>query len=105
MERCEVLPSMSRSTLSKLLEKLGFSWETRSRNHLLLERSDLILWRRTYLRSIRKFRLEGRKIYYLDETWVNAGHTKSKVWKDKSVTSASDAFLKGLSVIAYLLFI
>ncbi|KAK9707615.1 hypothetical protein QE152_g27727 [Popillia japonica] len=43
---------------------------------MLIERQDIILWRRRYLNSIRKFRSEGRKIYYLYETWINAGHTK-----------------------------
>ena len=36
-------------------------------------------------------------IYFLDETWVNAGECSSKVWIDTSVRSHRDAFLKGLS--------
>ncbi|XP_049274292.1 uncharacterized protein LOC125759487 [Rhipicephalus sanguineus] len=36
-------------------------------------------------------------IYYLDETWVNAGHTKEKVWEDATVSSREDAFRKGLT--------
>ncbi|XP_077523370.1 uncharacterized protein LOC144134301 [Amblyomma americanum] len=38
-------------------------------------------------------------IIYLDETWVNAGHTKEYVWQDKTVKSSQDAFLKGLTTI------
>ncbi|XP_037518671.1 uncharacterized protein LOC119395736 [Rhipicephalus sanguineus] len=38
-----------------------------------------------------------RAIYYLDETWVNAGHTKKKVWEDATVSSREDAFCKGLT--------
>lgn len=38
-----------------------------------------------------------RSIIYLDETWVNAGHTKEYVWQDKTVKSSHDAFLKGLT--------
>jgi hypothetical protein len=49
------------------------------------------------LRKIRQYREEGRTIYYLDETWLNAGHTTSKCWTDQSVKSAKDAFLRGLS--------
>ncbi|XP_077485139.1 uncharacterized protein LOC144095228 [Amblyomma americanum] len=37
-----------------------------------------------------------RCIIYLNETWVNAGHTKEYVWQDKTVKSR-DAFLKGLT--------
>ena len=33
----------------------------------------------------------------MDETWVNAGHTKEKIWHDKIVISAKYAFLNGLS--------
>lgn len=36
-------------------------------------------------------------IIYLDETWVNAGHTKEYVWEDKTAKSSHDAFLKGLT--------
>lgn len=38
-----------------------------------MEREDLIVWRRNYLYDIRKYRKEGRQIYYLDEAWLNAG--------------------------------
>ncbi|XP_049513968.1 uncharacterized protein LOC125941081 [Dermacentor silvarum] len=36
-------------------------------------------------------------IYYLDETWVNAGHTKETVLTDTKVMSRQDAFRQGLS--------
>ena len=92
------LPNFKRTTLYKLLTTdLNFKYQKRERNSSLLERSDIVLWRRNYLRLIRQFRAEGRKIYYLDETWVNAGHTKSKVWQDTTIKSAKDAFLQGLS--------
>lgn len=57
----------------------------------------MILWRRRYLRDIGKYRAEGRTVYYTDETWVNAGDVTKKIWVDKSIKSAKDAFLKGLS--------
>lgn len=38
-----------------------------------------------------------RPIYYLDETWVNAGHTKGKVWEDGNVTTREEAFRQGLT--------
>jgi hypothetical protein len=46
---------------------------------------------------IRNYRESNRKIYYLDETWVNAGHTVKRVWTDMSVTSARYRFIHGLS--------
>ncbi|CAH1957897.1 unnamed protein product [Acanthoscelides obtectus] len=83
----EDLPNFKRSTFHKLLKELDFRFLKRGRNSLLIEKEEIVIWRREYLRKIRQFRAEGRKIYYLDETWVNAGHTQGKVW----------AFLDGLS--------
>ena len=37
------------------------------------------------------------EVYYLDETWLNAGHTRTHVWKDETVKSSRQAFLSGLS--------
>lgn len=36
-------------------------------------------------------------IYYLDETWVNAGDCVDKLWVDKSIKSKHDAFTRGLT--------
>nr|CAH7729528.1 unnamed protein product [Callosobruchus chinensis] len=72
-------------------------YKKRGRNSLLLEKEEIVIWRREYLRKIKKFRAENRKIYFLDETWVNAGHTQQKVWLDSSVKSSRQAFMDGLS--------
>ncbi|CAK9810936.1 hypothetical protein ANTPLA_LOCUS6733 [Anthophora plagiata] len=40
---------------------------------------------------------EGRHIYYLDETWVNAGDCHKKIWMDSTVHSSRDAQKRGLS--------
>ncbi|XP_067131417.1 uncharacterized protein [Centruroides vittatus] len=91
------LPDFTRSTIYNLLKLLNFKYTNRNRNSRLIERDDIILWRRQYLRKIREMRSLGRKIYYLDETWINAGHTKNKVWKDCSITSYREAFVSGRS--------
>lgn len=49
------------------------------------------------MREIEKFRSEGKHIFYWDETWINEGHTKSKVWVDESVKTARQALIEGLS--------
>lgn len=68
------LPSFSRSTMYKIMKKLHFKYIKRSRKSILLDRPDLIGWRRTYLMKIKDYRKENRKIYYTDETWVNEGN-------------------------------
>lgn len=64
----------------------------------MIERDDIVHWRREYLRKIRKYRNEGRHVYYLDETWANTSLCRSKVWADTTIKSAKDAFLRGLTV-------
>ncbi|XP_015929512.3 uncharacterized protein [Parasteatoda tepidariorum] len=91
------LPNFKRTTFYSLLKKLGFKHQKRGRNSSLIEKEEIILWRRRYLRTINKMRQEGRKIYYMDETWLNAGHTQDKVWNDTSIISSKQAFLSGLS--------
>ena len=68
------LPDLKKSFLHKLLKELGFEFINRNRKRVIVDRDDIILWRRRYLRKIKEFRRQGRKVYYLDETWVNQGH-------------------------------
>lgn len=41
-----------------------------------------------------KLRYEGRVIYYLFETWLNAGHIVGKVGVDTTLCSARDAEIR-----------
>ena len=52
----------------------------------MLFRSEIALHRRS-----------GRKIYYTDETWINEGHTRSRVWQDLEIKNSRQAFLDGFS--------
>jgi len=76
---------------------LNFEYTKRKRNSALTERGDLLFWGQKYIQDIRHYRSEGKTIYYLDETWVNAGECASKVWIDTSIMSHRDAFLRGLT--------
>lgn len=91
------LPNFSHSSFIRVLRKLGFKYDKRTRKSILIEKSEIVLWRRKYLTAIRKYRDEGRKIYYTDETWVNAGHVKSKIWHDTTIKTARQATIEGLS--------
>jgi hypothetical protein len=70
--------------------------KTRSKKTLLIERN-IILWRNSYLRKIKRFREEGKDIIYLCETWGDAGQTILKAWRDKTIITPKDAFLAGLT--------
>lgn len=93
----EDLPQLSRTKLWKILHDMNFRWEKQNRKSFLIDRADIICWRRQYLRSIREYRSEGKNIFYLDETWLNEGHTVSKVWQDKNVLSSRQAVMEGWS--------
>ncbi|CAH2083377.1 unnamed protein product [Euphydryas editha] len=93
----EDLPSFKRSTMNRILKKLNFKYSKRSRNSVLLDRPDLIIWRTNYLLRNKDLRSQGRKIYYMDETWVNEGHTANYIWVDQDVESCRQAFLNSLS--------
>lgn len=64
---------------------------------MLTERQDLLVWLQNYLYDIRKYREEGRTVYYLKETWLNAGDCVEKLWVDKTIKLKQDAFNKGLT--------
>jgi hypothetical protein len=63
----------------------------------MIERDDIVSWRHKYLVQIKTFRNERSNIYYTDESWVNAGITVSKEWKDTTIKTEKQAFLAGLS--------
>lgn len=67
------LPNLTRTSFQRLLKSMEFEYTKRDRNSALTEREDLVTWRRSYISDIRRYREEGRTIYFLDETWVNAG--------------------------------
>ncbi|GFR22508.1 uncharacterized protein TNCT_253151 [Trichonephila clavata] len=77
---------------------MGFKFEKRKRQAVLLERQDIILWCRNYLRKIRNLRQENVPIYYLDETWVNEGHSETRVWQDTTIKNSYEASSSNLTV-------
>ncbi|KAG0435112.1 hypothetical protein HPB47_018678 [Ixodes persulcatus] len=79
LQEDDVLPSCSGTTLYRLLKDMSFEKQKRNRNSFLIKREDIVEWRRRYLKAIGKHRAQNRKIYFQDETWVNAGLTVDKL--------------------------
>lgn len=92
------LPNFSRSKFWKILKELNIRYLKRNRKSHLIEKTEIVMWRRMYLNAIQKYRAEGREIFYLDETWLNEGHTQPKVWQDLNVKSQRQAFMDGWSI-------
>ena len=60
---------------------MGFCWRrTTDDRRVVIERTDSKAARARYIRTIKQHRREGKHIVYLDETWVNAGHTSPYAW-------------------------
>lgn len=97
LENDDRLPRISRRVLIRTLREMNFRYSKRNRKSMLVEKNEIILWRRKYLEEIRNIRSIGRKIYYLDETWINEGHTVAKVWQDLNIKSKREAFIEGFS--------
>jgi transposase len=93
----EELPIISNKKLWGLLREMGFRWQKNRRKSVLIEKDYIVCWRRDYLRTIKKYREEGKTIFYLDETWLNEGHTVPYLWVDTNVKSSRQAFIEGVS--------
>lgn len=74
-----------KSSLKTILKDLGFKWrKTENSRKLLIETPDIREKRIAYLRSVKRFRSEGRPIVYLDESYIHSTHMQTKSWADES---------------------
>ena len=87
----EVGVNVSKSTLYRVLRRMGFRYRDRSTKHLFGDPS-LKVRRIRYIRAVRQFRQKNALIAYLDETWLNENYQFRKSWieldKDKSTGTA-----------------
>lgn len=89
------LPPISRTNLFHLLKEMDFHYTKRGRNSALVEKNKTVLWRRQYLENIKKYRDEGRHVYFLDETWVSPSDCTTRTWIDNKIKSQRETSLKG----------
>lgn len=93
----ENLPSFTISTLYRLVCDIGFKYSKHDKKAVLIEKTEIISWRHRYLRAIKKYRESDYNIVFLDESWVNIGHTCTKVWTDTKISNVRQAFNEGLT--------
>ncbi|KAG8236393.1 hypothetical protein J437_LFUL014914 [Ladona fulva] len=88
------------SSLWILLGKIGFRWgKTNSDKSVLCERLDIRLKLIEFLRSINRFREEGRPIIYTDETYIHSSHTTPFQWKSDDKEGIKAPVSKGQRLI------
>jgi transposase len=86
----------SREHLRRILKSIGFKWlKSQTNRKILMEKPEVVMWRAQYLREIRQFRRENRRIIYLDETYVNKNHTAPHCWQSDLETGATKSVGKG----------
>ena len=83
----------SRTTLYRFMKSTGFVYGDRlSHYEHTKRRADIVSMRDNYLDWIAKYRTEGYRIYYQDETWVFKNMTCSKVWRNILDTTTDETF-------------
>ena len=76
------------------MKRIGFVYEERVTHYEhTRNREDIIKMRDDYLDWIRKYREEGRRVYYQDETWVFKSMSCAKFWKDIVGLSTNSCFM------------
>lgn len=86
--------------LRKILRRLGFRWRKSVNNRkLLIEKSEIREMRLKYLRTVEGYRIEGRPIIFMDETYVHSSHSKDKAWSDDSNSGLKTPISKGQRLI------
>ena len=74
-------PQTSQSTLLRELRTLGFVYRRRNKKMQIYQRLDIVAERHKVLRKLPELRKNGYKIFYQDETWCNANHTREFIWQ------------------------
>lgn len=77
-----------RTSLSKLLRRIGFHYQKSNNRKILMERNDIALKRVVFLRKAKNI-TDWEKVVFLDETWLNANHTVKKTWNDDTAQSST----------------
>ena len=77
--------------MRRFMVKNGFVYSQRKNHYTYTkERSDAVLMRVDYLDWVRKYRRDGYRIFWQDETWVFKHMAQSKVWQTAHVASERD---------------
>ena len=85
-------PDVSLYTLSCALKNMNFSYKKYNKKPVLMESTSIKASRVEYLRKIKSYRLKNYKIFYLDETWCGANHTRKYGWVEQIKSSNFDSY-------------
>jgi hypothetical protein len=92
------LPNFSKISLYRVLKHLNFKYVRKSRNSALIERNDIVCWRRRYLETIKYFRQLCKTINYLDETLKTQAKLQHYHWWIIQSNRQGTYFFEGLQL-------
>lgn len=88
------------SSLRKILQTMGFKWQsTKSNRRILIEKNNIRELRIQYLKAIQRYRKERRPIIYMDESYIHSSHTIKKTWSDDSTEGLHQPISRGERLI------
>jgi len=76
-------------SMRSLLKNLKFSFKKcNDGRKFLMERNDIVALRCTFLRKMCTLREQNdtRPVVYLDETWINQNHSRTRIWQNAEQT-------------------
>lgn len=90
----------SKTSLGRLIKKIGFKWKrTENNRNILIETSAIRLLRINYLQKLNEYRRNNRPIIYTGESYVHATHIKPMGWADSSTARLKKPISKGQRVV------
>ena len=82
--------SGERTTLWKILRKMGFKHKKVDDKRYIYEQARIRVQRHKYLRRLRRNRREHKPVVHLDETWANARDGVEKMWVEDDLKAVGD---------------
>ncbi|XP_060841781.1 uncharacterized protein LOC132922329 [Rhopalosiphum padi] len=95
------LPNISQSHFYRVLKELNFKFTKRKQDRALTETEDLVVWRQNYIKDIRRYRSEGRIIYYLDEMSINVDDCIGDTLINRLSTGPKNPTAEGECLLAF----
>jgi hypothetical protein len=86
----------SHSSLLKIVHSLGFKHKkARNDRTIIIERAEIRAKRIRFINQVKKWRAEGRRIFYLDETYIHQNLSTNKRWDDATNESQMNPISHG----------
>jgi transposase len=86
------LPEFSDMTLYRWVKQLNFSYKKLNNKPILMEQNAVAAKRAEFLYDIKRYRENFWQIFYTDETWCGANHSRKFGWVEKVDPTKRDNF-------------